>query len=76
VLFDGIMQALQHVQDVKGTIDIPFWIGETNWPSGGSDFGDSVPNKDNAESYWYNAICGMLGWGINTFVFEAFDEVC
>ncbi|KAI5850600.1 glycoside hydrolase superfamily [Tricharina praecox] len=74
MLFDDIMQALQHVQDVKGTIDIPFWVGETNWPTGGKNFEDAVPNKDNAETYWYSAVCGMLGWGVNTFVFEAFDE--
>lgn len=73
-LFDDIMQALQHVQDIKGTNDIPFWIGETNWPTGGADFKKSVPSLENAAKYWKDAICGMLAWGVNTFVFEAFDE--
>ena len=69
------MQALQHVQDTKGVIDVPFWVGETNWPTGGQDFKAAVPSTENAAKYWKDAICGMLGWGVNTFVFEAFDEV-
>ncbi|KAF8253444.1 glycoside hydrolase [Wilcoxina mikolae CBS 423.85] len=72
--FDDIMQALQHVQDIKGTFDIPFWVGETNWPTGGQDYGDAQPTVKNAAAYWKDAICGMLDWGVNTFVFEAFDE--
>jgi len=69
------MQALQRVQDIKGTFDTPFWIGETNWPTGGQDYGDAEPTVKNAGAYWKDAICGMLDWGVNTFVFEAFDEV-
>jgi glucan 1,3-beta-glucosidase len=72
--FDDIMQALQHVQNVKNTTDIPFWVGETNWPTGGANYGNAVPSVANAAQYWKNAICGMLKWGVNTFVFEAFDE--
>ena len=73
--FDDIMQALQHVQDIKGVIDVPFWVGETNWPTGGKDFKSAVPSTDNAAEYWRDAICKMLYYGVNTFVFEAFDEV-
>jgi len=72
--FDDIMQALQHVQDVKKTIDVDFWVGETNWPTGGADFEASVPSVTNAAAYWKDAVCGMLAWGINVFIFEAFDE--
>lgn len=72
---DDIMQALQHVQDTKGVIDVPFWVGETNWPTGGKNFKSAVPSTETAAAYWKDAICGMLGWGVNTFVFEAFDEV-
>lgn len=27
-----------------------------------------------AETFWKEGICAMRGWGVNTFVFEAFDE--
>lgn len=71
---DDIMQALQAVQNVKGTIDVPFWVGETNWPTGGANFKNAVPSVENSAAYWKDAICGMIEWGMNIFVFEAFDE--
>ncbi|PUU73678.1 glycoside hydrolase superfamily [Tuber borchii] len=71
---DDIMQALAHVQDVKGDNVFDFWVGETNWPTGGKDFGDAVPSIENSRTYWRDAICGIRGWGVNVFVFEAFDE--
>lgn len=72
--FDDIMQALQTVQSIKGSTDIDFWVGETGWPTEGSNFGASVPSVENAKTFWKEGICAMRGWGINTFVFEAFDE--
>ncbi|TID29167.1 hypothetical protein CANINC_002124 [Pichia inconspicua] len=72
--FDDIMQALQTVQSVKGSTDIDFWVGETGWPTEGSNFGDSYPGIENAETFWKDGVCAMRGWGVNTFVFEAFDE--
>lgn len=27
-----------------------------------------------ASTYYSTGVCGMLDWGINVFVFEAFDE--
>ncbi|KAG0682781.1 glycoside hydrolase 3 protein [Pichia californica] len=72
--FDDIMQALQTVQSIKGSTDIEFWVGETGWPTDGSDYGASVPSIDNAATFWKEGICAMRGWGVNTFVFEAFDE--
>lgn len=72
--FDDIMQALQHIQTVKGSKDFEFWVGETNWPSDGAKFEVSVPSVENAAAYWKDAICGMLNWGVNVFVFELFDE--
>jgi glucan 1,3-beta-glucosidase len=33
-----------------------------------------VPSVQNAQTYFKSAICGMLSWGVNVFVFEAFDE--
>jgi glucan 1,3-beta-glucosidase len=72
--FDDIMQALQTVQSIKGSTDFDFWVGETGWPTEGSNFGASEPSVDNAANFWKDAVCAMRGWGVNTFVFEAFDE--
>ncbi|KAH8154378.1 uncharacterized protein LAJ45_02146 [Morchella importuna] len=74
--FDDIMQALSHVQEVKGSdLDWDFWVGETNWPTGGKDYENAVPSTENAATFWKESVCAMLAWGINIFVFEAFDEV-
>ncbi|CCG23752.1 Bgl2 1,3-beta-Glucosyltransferase [Candida orthopsilosis Co 90-125] len=72
--FDDIMQALQTIQTVKGSTDIEFWVGETGWPTDGSNFESSQPGVDNAKNFWQNAICAMRGWGVNVAVFEAIDE--
>lgn len=72
--FDDVMQALQTIQTTKGSTDIDFWVGETGWPSEGSNFDASYPSVDNAKAYWRNAICAIRSWGINVAVFEAFDE--
>jgi glucan 1,3-beta-glucosidase len=72
---DDIMQALQHVQTIKKKTNVNFWVGETNWPTGGKDYEKGIPNVTNAARYWKEAICGILAWGVDTFVFEAFDEV-
>lgn len=72
--FDDIMQALQTIQTVKGTTDLDFWVGETGWPTNGSNFESAYPGVDNARQYWKQAICAMRNWGINVCVFEAFDE--
>ncbi|AAS54148.2 AGL343Cp [Eremothecium gossypii ATCC 10895] len=72
--FDDIMQALQTVQTVKGSSDISFYVGETGWPTEGSSFETSQPSLENAKQFWKEGICAMRSWGINTIVFEAFDE--
>lgn len=72
--FDDIMQALQVVETAKGSTDVEFWVGETGWPTEGSNFGSSEPSVDNAAKFWQEGVCAMRGWGVNTFVFEAFDE--
>ncbi|CAI5759525.1 unnamed protein product [Candida verbasci] len=72
--FDDIMQALQTIQTVKGSTDIDFWVGETGWPSDGSNFENAYPSVDNAKDFWQKAICAMRAWGINVAVFEAIDE--
>lgn len=72
--FDDIMQALQTIQDVKGSTDITFWVGETGWPTDGTNFEASYPSVDNAKQFWKEGICAMRAWGVNVIVFEAFDE--
>ncbi|KAI5965677.1 BGL2 [Candida pseudojiufengensis] len=72
--FDDIMQALQTIQTVKGSTDIEFWVGETGWPSDGSNFESSQPSVENAKNFWQQGICAMRAWGVNVAVFEAIDE--
>jgi len=74
--FDDIQQALGQIQSVSGSLtDIEFWTGETGWPStGGTDYGAAEAGTANAKTYFDDAVCGMLAWGGNVFVFEAFDE--
>ncbi|KAI4734998.1 putative glucan 1,3-beta-glucosidase [Aureobasidium sp. EXF-12298] len=74
--FDDTQQALGHIQSVSGSLDaIEFWVGETGWPTdGGSNYGAAIAGTKNAQTYFEDAVCGMLSWGVNVFVFEAFDE--
>lgn len=73
--FDDIMQALQTIQTIKGTTDLNFWVGETGWPTAGTNFENAVPSVENAKLYFQQAICAMRAWGINVAVFEAVDEI-
>ncbi|KAH0366805.1 putative glucan 1,3-beta-glucosidase, partial [Aureobasidium melanogenum] len=74
--FDDIQQALGHIQSVSGSLNaIEFWVGETGWPTdAGSNYGAAIAGTKNAQTYFDDAICGMISWGVNVFVFEAFDE--
>lgn len=72
--FDDIMQALQTIQSVKGSTDIDFWVGETGWPTDGTNFESAYPSVENAKQFWQEGICGIRAWGINVIAFEAFDE--
>lgn len=72
--FDDIMQALQTIQTTKGSVNIDFWVGETGWPTAGSNFEDAYPSVANAREFWKEGICAMRAWGVNVIVFEAFDE--
>ncbi|EGW35407.1 uncharacterized protein SPAPADRAFT_58624 [Spathaspora passalidarum NRRL Y-27907] len=72
--FDDIMQALQVIQTTKGSTDIEFWVGETGWPTDGTNFEAAYPSVENAADYWQRAICSMRAWGVNVAVFEAIDE--
>jgi glucan 1,3-beta-glucosidase len=44
------------------------------WPTAGSVYQSAVPSTSNAQTFWSNAVCGILDWGVNVFSFEAFDE--
>lgn len=72
--FDDIMQALQTIQTAKGSTDLNFWVGETGWPTDGTNFESAYPSVSNAKQYWQEAVCAMRAWGVNVCVFEAADE--
>ena len=44
------------------------------WPTQGTAYESAQPGTDNAKTYYHSAVCGITAWGVNTFVFEAFDE--
>jgi len=74
--FDDVMQAIGHIQAVSGSVSggPELWVGETGWPSAGSEYQAAVPGVSNAQTFWSQGVCGMLDWGVNVFYFEAFDE--
>ena len=74
--FDDVQQALGHIQQVAGSLDsIEFWNGETGWPTdGGTGYEAATAGTGNAATYYSQAVCGLLDWGVNVFYFEAFDE--
>lgn len=44
------------------------------WPTAGGNFQAAVPGVSNALRFWYEGSCALLEWGVNVFIFEAFDE--
>ena len=44
------------------------------FPIGGSNYGAALAGTNNANTYYRSAVCGILSWGFNSFVFEAYDE--
>ncbi|KAK4964252.1 glycoside hydrolase 3 protein [Elasticomyces elasticus] len=74
--FSDIQQALAHIQSVSGSLSsIEVWNGETGWPTtGGTSYGTATAGDEHAKTYWNDAVCAMLKWGVNVFYFEAFDE--
>ncbi|KAL3463300.1 hypothetical protein BJX64DRAFT_276594 [Aspergillus heterothallicus] len=75
--FDDMAQAKARIESVAGdnAKNIRFGNGETGWPSdGGSDYGAAKAGTKHAATYYKNAVCAMLTWGIDVFYFEAFDE--
>lgn len=46
----------------------------TGWLTDGSNYDDAEPGVENAEIFFKVAVCAMLKWGVDVYVFEAFDE--
>jgi glucan 1,3-beta-glucosidase len=44
------------------------------WPTAGGNFQAAVPSIPNARTFWYEGACALREWGVNVFIFEAFDE--
>lgn len=74
--FDDIMQAVSTIQSTAGSISSTpeLWVGETGWPTAGTTYQNAVPSIASAQTFWSDAVCGMIDWGVNVFYFEAFDE--
>ncbi|KAI1140842.1 glycoside hydrolase family 17 protein [Hypoxylon sp. FL0543] len=73
--YDDIFQAFGHIQEKAGGTDkIELWVGETGWPTGGDKYQNAQPGKQQASTFYSQAVCGMVDWGFNVFFFEAFDE--
>jgi len=73
--YDDIYQAYGRIQTMSGSIDkIELWVGETGWPSDGDVYQNAEPTVAHAEKFYRESICGIIAWGVNVFVFEAFDE--
>ncbi|KAL2871973.1 putative myosin class II heavy chain (MHC) [Aspergillus lucknowensis] len=75
--FDDMAQAKARIEQAAGdnAKNIRFGNGETGWPTdGGSDYGAAKASTNLAKTYYKNAVCALLTWGIDVFYFEAFDE--
>lgn len=73
---DDLMQAFQHIQTIAGGVNkVELWNGETGWPTdGATNYGQAKASTAFASTFYQQAVCGMLDWGVNVFYFEAFDE--
>lgn len=73
--YDDIYRAFGKIQERANSTDkIELWVGETGWPTKGDKYQNAQPGVTQAATFYKQAICGMLDWGFNVFVFEAFDE--
>ena len=48
--------------------------GSSGWPTAGQNYQAAAVGVSQAQQYWKGAVCGMRDWGVDVFVFEAFDE--
>ncbi|KAI1077002.1 glycoside hydrolase family 17 protein [Whalleya microplaca] len=73
--YDDIYQAFGRIQEKAGGTDkVELWVGETGWPTDGDKYQSAQPGLKEAETFYRQAVCGMVDWGFNVFFFEAFDE--
>lgn len=52
----------------------PIWITETGWPVSGKTSGQAVASKENAEIYWQEIACALLG-NYNTWWYTLEDSI-
>lgn len=76
VVGEGATTLIQHVNSViQGkALGKPVRISETGWPSGGTNFGESIASPENEELYLSNALCLTHQNNIDMIYFSAFDE--
>jgi glucan 1,3-beta-glucosidase len=73
-LVDDIDQAYARINSVLAGKPAELWVGETGWPTGGTNYQNAQPGVENAKTFYADGVCGRVKAGDNVFVFEAFDE--
>lgn len=67
-------RSLNNVKNhVKSVHNVPVFVGETGWPSGGKNFGNALPGTTAASRYWKAVACQMLRENQDFFWYSAFD---
>jgi glucan 1,3-beta-glucosidase len=72
---DDVGRAFGRIAAVSGSRDRPeTWVGETGWPSDGTDYQRAEVGLGNAHRFYDESVCLLVRWGYKVFAFEAFDE--
>lgn len=60
--YNVFWESVQRVRDVVNSVKPGtwVWITETGWPVTGSNFGNSVPSRDNAQMFWSSVACSAF----------------
>jgi glucan endo-1,3-beta-D-glucosidase len=65
---------LQALDNTKGAVGSkPVWVTETGWPTTGKTEGYAVPSVQNAQTYWNQVACPLLG-ATNTWWYTLEDN--